>query len=424
MKPKNKKRLLLGIGGALIALLALWSATYGLANLSPIWLFLSQANAPVSSPTRPAAESPTVPVEEAPQSLSLDYVELLKQAEDYNYEQVRLAGRVGAVEQGSYDTTLYFFDRLNYYATHATELKIYLQTDPEVEIQKGDYVIVEGEFDCGSGYPPRHNLSHASLLAVGEEAEKEAKAYQEKWEAERLRMAEQLPLKGLMELARDGSGLDDTYVRTAVKVSEIQSKSWEINDSNSYFYLYDERTKKEIGTVDLTGLTPEVIAAIEGQTVLICGLLGYGSRRISLVDCYVEAIGARAEEEAARLSEEWQAACQAEREAYLSACVPLDYRSVLQHPTSYQDAKLTCSGTVVEIRDSDPLSASFIIELSDEPGKRIEVLYYNGAADDPHILLGVPIVVYGYVFDVYYPADATGAHTEALPEFRAQYIEQ
>ena len=157
--------------------------------------------------------------------------------------------------------------------------------------------------------------------------------------------------------------------------------------------------------------------------MIVGGTLVGTRERFSVKDCYIEAAGETAQAEVDAFVAQHKADYAQRKQEYIAGCTPLDYRTVLRYPTEFREAQLSCTGTVVELSRGNPISASFILLLDGESDNRVEVYYSSGAIGDPNIVLGDSVAAYGYVFDVYYPKNEEGVSKEALPDFRAMYLD-
>ncbi|MBU5230276.1 hypothetical protein [Intestinimonas butyriciproducens] len=418
----GNRNILLAVLVSLVVVVSVLIARVNPRLLSPALMLMDLASRPAETTASdhrasPAPETAPTP---SPAPLAIDYAELIRYAETYDGQWVQIAGRIGHVEGERLD----IFDRISYYVAEegnaTSTFQIYLDKKTAAPCTEGEYYVIEGLWKIGYRGP---YLSEAVILDSGATAKAKAMQYQEDWEAERLQRAESTPLTDYLELWEQRDQYEGSYVRTAVQIGRV--KNYKIDVHTKYWFdVRNERNGEDIGTVDLEGCMPEVLALCQdGGAVIVGGKLVGTRERFSVKDCYIEAAGETAQAEVDAFVAQHKADYAQRKQEYIAGCTPLDYRTVLRYPTEFREAQLSCTGTVVELSRGNPISASFILLLDGESDNRVEVYYSSGAIGDPNIVLGDSVAAYGYVFDVYYPKNEEGVSKEALPDFRAMYLD-
>lgn len=311
----------------------------------------------------------------------IDYADVLSRSEEFDYQEIRVAGRITEVSS----STIFFGERL--FTDFGQGFEVRLHDDiPEGKTvgdyyRPGQYILVQGRW---SRYDRR--LS-GNVISAGEEAEQAAKVFEDAWEAEGRGYAETLPLTDYMDIADSAKDYRGQRIRTVGQISSLGKEHFN-------FSFYGREAGDACLSISLRGCPQEMRAACkEGEYVILSGVVRKDINNCPRMDdCFVEYVG----DEARPLWEQTRAArkarIKAEREAYFASCQEYAYDDLARYPDAYEGKNILLAGTILQIY-VDRLDDHFLLDVGG--GRIVYVSYYGKLPDDPEILEGDQVTFYG-----------------------------
>lgn len=318
----------------------------------------------------------------------IDYAEVLSRSEEFDGQEIRVAGRIAEVSSDRHNPrSILFRERLFSYFGQGFEVRLLGDMPEEKTVgdyyNQGQYILVQGRW---SRYSRR--LS-GNVISTGEDAKQAAKVFEDAWEAEGRGYAETLPLTDYMDIADSARNYRNQRVRTGGQICLLEEN---LETQNAVFSFIDPQSGGACLSVYLQGCPPEMQAAcMEGEYVILSGIV-QGSGDQTIRECFVEYVG----DEAVPLLDQVRTARQerlkAEREAYFASCQEYAYEDLARYPDAYGGKNILLQGTILQIR-VDKLDDHFLLDMGD--GHIVYVSYYGKLPGDPEILEGDQVTFYG-----------------------------
>lgn len=365
----------------------------------------------------PAASEPE-PTESQPEEIPLvDYAEILRNSEEYDGQEVRVAGRIADVSSShAKRNVLTFQDRLGFDGSGG-EFEVHLRQQSSLEgtvsdyFQQGQYVLLQGHWSNYAKY------FICDVISTGEIARQEAQVFMDTWEAEGYGYADTLPITDYMDIVTSPRAYRRQRVRTVGKIFAPAEDSY--SKSPYFYFLNREDNNTPCIKFYLQGCPPEMQEKCQdGEYVVLSGVVyvptsGYPY----LLECFVENTG----NEARALAEQSEAArserLTAEREAYFTSCQEYAYDELARYPDKYKEARIVLTGIVVQTR-LDNLDNHILLDVGQ--GHMVYVSYYGKLSNDPEILVGDQITFYGECYgNTFY--DTAPNETNTVPWVIARY---
>lgn len=375
-----------------IALAVCLTAAIGL--MTHLLYYFPQVFEVESSPQLSMSESePTAselePTESQSEEIPLvDYVDILRNSEEYNGQEVQVAGRISRLSDSN-SQFIMFRDRLGCEFDREFDINLYRQL-PSGEsasdyYQQGQYVIVQGKWG------KRGKRLYGTVISTGEDARRAAQVFEDAWEAEMRGYADTTPIIDYMDFVTLSEKYAGQRVRTIGQVFSVQTNTtWDGEEYTLLFFQNRDPQGKSI-TLSLKGCPPEMQSSCaKGDHVLLSGIVN--SREARLDNCFIESIGDDLQPLAEQFEAEWRERCAAEREAYFASCQEYAYEELARYPDKYKAERIVLRGTVVQTR-LDDLDDHILLDVGQ--GNMVYVSYYGKLPNDPEILIGDQITFYG-----------------------------
>lgn len=223
-----------------------------------------------------------------------DYAEILRNSEEYDGQEVRVAGRIARLGYDSNKHSFYFRDRLGFLS---------IGKDFEVKLSRefahfasgegvsdyyttNQYVLVQGIWGHSTYFPC---LFNAQVISTGEEAKQVDQVFMDEWEALE-RSYSEFPIVDYVNLEQAPNSYLGQRVRT---VGQVQTVGNNAVAGDIYFHFRNPNSQWKRISFSLQGCPPEMQkACIEGEYMVISCLVDendYGS--IWFSDCFVECVG-------------------------------------------------------------------------------------------------------------------------------------
>lgn len=343
--------------------------------------------------TPPPAVSEPEPTESQPEEIPLvDYVEILRHSEEYDGQEVRVAGRIADVSSSPVHRHLLTFrDRVGFDGSSG-KFEVYLRQQFSLEETASDYY-QQGQYILLQGYWGNHAEQFiCDVISTGENAREAAQVFMDAWEAEGYGYADTLPITDYMDIATSPKEYRRQRVRTAGKIYASAEDSY--SKSTCFYFLDREDNNTPCIKFYLQGCPPEMQEKCqEGEYVVLSGVLHAGTSGYPhLLECFVESTG----NEAQALAEQSEAARSerliAEREAYFASCQEYAYDELARYPDKYENERIVLTGTVIQTR-LDNLDDHILLDVGQ--GNMVYVSYYGKLPNDPEILVGDQVIFYG-----------------------------
>lgn len=256
------------------------------------------------APQSTVSESePTVselePMESQPEEIPVvDYAEILRNSEEYDGQEVRVAGRIAKLGFSSNKYSFYFRDRLGFleigqhFEVQLSRQFLHLAYDEEIGdyYNKNQYVVVQGVWHHSTLFPALHN---AEVIATGEEAQQIDQVFMDEWETLGQSYSK-FPITDYASLGETPKSYLGQRVRT---VGQVQAVGSNAVAQDKYFSFRNRDNQVKSISFSLQGCPPEMQnACVEGEYIVISCLVTedkYGS--VWFADCFVECVGAEAE---------------------------------------------------------------------------------------------------------------------------------
>ena len=376
--------------------------------LAVICSFSSRHPAPSPSPVPSSAPSPQIT--ELP---VIDYVEILRNSEEYDGQEVRVAGRIAQLGWSSYTKhSFYFSDRLGfldrgeYFEVRLSRHFSYNESVSDY-YELDQYVLVQGTWHSGGYYP---SLRDAQVIDTGEEEARQAdQAFMDEWLREKQADAE-LPMTDYMDLIASRWDYKDQRVRTVGRIYDTRGDS---------IWFQDRETGEKCLECSLRGCPPEMLDSCkDGEYVLLSGLfvceLNSDPR---LKDVFVESTGSEVQALSEQADADWWVRFAAEREDYISDCQPCVYDDLARYPDTYRGKQAALSGTVLRV-DEGLSTDTVYLDLGQNC---VVCIKYSGKLlNDPKILKGDQITFYGECAGEGLYESQIG-ESEYVPQLNARY---
>lgn len=355
---------------------------------------------PAPQPTVSESE-PTVselePMESQPEEIPLvDYVEILRNSEEYDDQEVQVAGRISRLSDSD-SQFIMFRDRLGCELDREFDINLYRQLSSGESAsdyyQQGQYVIVQGKWE------DRRKRLHGKVISTGEDARQAAQVFMDMWEAEKRSYADMLPITNYMDIITSPEKYRGQRVRTLGQVASIQIISTLVEGDYTLLSFQNHDPKGDNIVFSLKGCPPEMQSnCAKGDYVLLSGIVN--SRGARLDDCFIESIGDDIQSLAEQSEAAWQERLTAEREAYFASCQEYAYDELARYPDKYKEERIVLTGTVVQTR-LDNLDDHILLDVGQ--GNMVYVSYYGKLSNDPEILPGDQVTFYGECYgDTFY----------------------
>lgn len=365
--------------------------------------------------------SELAPTESRPEEIPVvDYAEILRNSEEYDGQEVRVAGRIAKLGFSSNKHSFYFRDRLGFlgigksFEVQLSQHFLHLSYDEEVGdyYVKNQYVLVQGVWSHSELYPALHN---SEVIATGEEAQQADRVFMDEWEALG-RSYSKLPLTDYMDLAEAPGHYLGQRIRTVGQIAVV-GRNAVAGDRYISFYNRAPRIRSE--SFSMQGCPPEMQdLCVEGEYVILSCLVAENDwDAIEFLDCFVECVGEEAEAFSKQADAEWWGRFAAEREAYISACQQYTYDELARHPDAYKGKQIALNGAVLQVSES---IYSSTIYLDVGQGHVVCVQYSGELFDDPKMLNGDLVTFYG-VCDGRALYEPPSENSEWIPRIAAVY---
>lgn len=318
----------------------------------------------------------------------VDYVEIHHNKEKFDGQNVRVAGCI--TNFSSSGNSLYFNDRLGGEDDGlGFEVKFPYTTGKNAVkglYSVGDYIIIEGIYHSGT-YP---SLQEPTVISTGNDAHQCADVFMNVWVDQRSVLSDSLPVMDYMDIGENPSNYIGEYVRIAGKISSIGQNTV---TSHKYFLFRSRETNYAILSISLKGCPQEMQdMCTEDQYAIISGKVISGAGRAEFIDCYVEEVGAAAQNAAETVDRDWLEAWTAKRASFIESCQLVSYDELSRNPDRYTNEKIYFSGTVLQ---TDIQYGENIILLDIGNREIVYVSYVGKQARDPEILENDKITLYG-----------------------------
>jgi len=250
-------------------------ALCGLASTAAFIFSLVSLTAPYQAPpveeTSPEAE-PLPPL--------TDYVEIVQNSEDYNEQEVLVAGRISEI--GPYDTEIKFTERMGFRFLHEYFLVVLMEKNPDLEI--GQYILVKGIWNKGEY--GSEGLKNGEIFSMGTEAEEANAVYLDQWHTIGKSYADTLPIVGYMDIVNEPEKFNGQRIRTFGQIDSVE-------DWLSKFYFSNQETGEQEALPFSWKGCPEEMKCLckEGDYILLSGIFDASKNSFGFRDCYIEAAG-------------------------------------------------------------------------------------------------------------------------------------
>lgn len=316
----------------------------------------------------------------------LDYVDVMKNSDDYEGKDVVVAGRIAELPSTD-KRSFYFWDRLpesDFQVTLARSFSYDEQVSDYYHI--GEYVLVKGRWVGGI----IAGLKDAEVLATGDEAKVYVDEFTRQWYELGESYAETLPITDYMEIAENSKQFVGQRVRIAGKVQGVGTAKI---TNHVYFGFRDPGTNYRCISIVLRGCPASMQdMCVEDEYVIVSGVVESSAGSPTLSDCFVECVGADAEALAAQTEDTWRQNYREQREEYISSCKQYSYEELARNPNQYREERIEVSGSVVQTTRND---GEYVVLLDVGQGNLIYVAYTSRLYQDPRILEDDQITFYG-----------------------------
>lgn len=364
---------------------------YALLLTAVLVLFVLRTSPSASLGSSPSSVSPS-PEPEASQTVELpviDYAEILRHSEEYDGQEVRVAGRISRLGNTN-KQSFYFSDRLGFleYSWFEVRLSQWFPYNESVSdyYSIDQYVLVQGvwkdgRYDCF--------LSNAEVITTGQEAQAADQLFMDEWMRVGQSYAD-LPITDYMDLSQFPGRYLGQRVRTVGQVKEVGS------NSATYALYFSFRSRKDNSlqhAYTLRGCPPEMKAlCVEGEYVVLSCLVAEGKWGVPwFSECFVECVGDEARALAEQSDAAWWERFFADRAAYIADCQQYTYDELARYPNVYTGKQIVLSGIVTQIDGF----TTYTVLLDVGEGQIVYIEYSGKLPQDPEILEGDQITFYG-----------------------------
>lgn len=389
----------------------IWLGTLLLSLILFILVYSATMSHRDTSPVVTATPTPIPAIEDLE---ILDYVDVYKHREEYEGQQVVVAGQISYFSDA---WTICFSERFAFEDASSGFRANFYQDSSRKKVSDsysvGQYVIVKGTVTASSRF---QDLNEASILYDGRNAKVYVDAFTEQWHEQGQAYAETLPLTDYMDVIDDPNAYIGQRIRTVGQVQNAHT-NWSKANSTAFRFRSRETNFAEF-SVDLFGC-PEAMQALckENDYVLLSGVVIHNIHGLRMIDCYVECVGEEAEALSLQSAADWKIRWDEKRELYISECEESSYEHLARYPDQYDGSQITVSGRVVKI-DVGLSWDSILLDVGD--GDLMYVRYSGKQYRDPEILKNDRITFYGeYLGKQNYAVSEK--EDEHLPYLVAQY---